>query len=82
MIALGTIPIRTPTSILEARSKIHNLIVHLECDVITATHVAVITSEMGHIMYRCGTDSRITVALIRHDGSTGLQLGFESKKRD
>ena len=79
MTSLGTIPIRSSASIREARNKIHGLVTHLEFDPVTATRFAVITSEVGHMLSRSGADSRITVALIRHNGSTGLQLGFESK---
>ncbi len=78
MTKLGTIQLRTPASVVEARSKLFSLTTRLGCDAITATRLAAITSEMGRLLYRIGTGSCITVALQQRNGYPALLLGFES----
>ncbi len=79
MIELGIIPIRSLDSAREARKKIWRLAANLKQDEATAARLAVITSEMGRLLHRLGSESRITVAAGFDGASAGLLIGFESR---
>ena len=79
MIELGAIPIRGLDSAREARKKIWRLAASLQLDEVSASRLAVITSEMGRLLHRLGNDPRITVAASFEGADAGLMLGFESR---
>ncbi len=79
MIALGVIPIRGLSSATEARKKVLRLAFNLHLDEVTASRLAIITSEMARQLQRMGVASRIVVAVNFEGANAGLMLGFESQ---
>ncbi len=79
MIALGVIPIRGLSSATEARKKVLRLALNLHLDEVTASRLAIITSEMARLLQRIGVASRIVVAVNLEGANAGLVLGFESQ---
>ncbi len=79
MIALGVIPIRGLSSATEARKKILRLAGNLQMDEVSASRIAIITSEMGRLLHRVGVEPRIAVSVSFDSAGTSLALGFESK---
>ena len=78
MIALGDIPIRDETSIVEARNKIRLLAEDLKFSATGATRLATITSEIGRALHREGGESSIAVGFHRKGEDFYLLLAFES----
>jgi len=79
MIALGVIPIRGLSSATEARKKVLRLALNLQLDEVTASRLAIATSEMARRLQRVGVASRIAVAVNFDGANAGLMLGFESR---
>ena len=75
---LGVIPLRGLYSATEARKKILRLALNLQMDRVSASRLAIITSEMGRRLLQLGGQSRITVAASIDAVDGSLALGFES----
>ena len=63
MIELGTISLRHPSSVYDARAKIRSLATALGFDAVETTRLATAVSQAARIMRRCDDEPAIAVAL-------------------
>lgn len=80
MIELAKVPIKSKSSIVEARNKICLLAEDLSFDPIGMIKLAVITSELARHLYQEDEISHITIGLDEKKDRIGLLLIFDDKK--
>ena len=76
MTELGTLTIRSPESLVEARKKVLRLAEALGFGGIGATRLATIVSEFGRCGLRNGGETTVALDLDQRNGYDGLAFGF------